>query len=137
MKVSEVMIKDVKTVKETSTLKEAAQIMVKENIGSVIVVNNESKPIGVITRTDVLNHFVFSNPVNPDIPVKKFLKAKLITISPDEQTDIAEKLLAENKLHHLIVEDRDGKLVGVLSTLDIIDLQYRMNKAFPYFVSHK
>ena len=137
MKVSEVMIKDVKTVKETSTLKEAAQIMVKDKIGSVIVLNNENKPVGVITRTDVLNHFVSTDPVDPNVPVKNFLKVKLVTISPDDQTDIAEKLLTENKLHHLIVIDHNGKLVGVLSTLDIIDLQYRMNKAFPYFIHHK
>ena len=137
MKVSEVMIKDVKTVKETSTLKEAAQIMVKDKIGSVIVLNNENKPVGVITRTDVLNHFVSTDPVDPNVPVKNFLKVKLVTISPDDQTDIAEKLLTETKLHHLIVIDHNGKLVGVLSTLDIIDLQYRMNKAFPYFIHHK
>jgi CBS domain-containing protein len=125
------------TVKESTKLKVAAKIMVEEKIGSIIVVDDENKPIGVVTRTDVLIHFVSSDPVDPNVPVKRFLKSKLITISPNDQTDLASQLFSENRLHHLVVQDKDGKLVGVVSTLDIIDLQYKLNRSFPYIIHKK
>ncbi|MFW9928183.1 MAG: CBS domain-containing protein [Candidatus Thorarchaeota archaeon] len=135
MKISEIMIKDVKTIKKGGSMKEAAQIMLDNNVGSIIVVNDITrKAIGVITRTDILKLFLSEDFKSHEVPVDKFLKSKLIKVNPDDQSDVATELFVKNKLHHLIVEDSEGKLVGVLSTLDIIDLLYHQNQSFPYFI---
>jgi CBS domain-containing protein len=128
------MCSDVKTIKMGNSLREAATIMVNEKIGSIIVVDDGDKPIGVITRTDVLIHFVSEEPIDPNVPVDIYVKSKLISVSPDAQSDFAAELLIENRLHHLVVQDTEGNLVGVLSTLDLIDLYCHQNRSFPYFV---
>lgn len=134
MQVSEIMCSDVKTIKIGKSLREAAKIMVNDKIGSIIVVDDEDKPIGVITRTDILVHFVSEEPIDTNVPVDLYIKSKLISVSPEVQSDFAAELLIINRLHHLVVQDEDGKLVGVLSTLDLIDLYCHQNRSFPYFV---
>jgi CBS domain-containing protein len=135
MQVSKFMIDDVKTVTKNDTLQKAAKIMYDFKIGSCVVIDNENKPIGIVTRTDVLNHYVQSgDSIDLVVPVDNFIKSKIVTITPEESLDIANQMLSESRLHHLIVVDKDGKLAGVLSTLDIIDLQHKRNKAYPYFL---
>jgi CBS domain-containing protein len=128
------MCSDVKTIKMGKSLKDAAIIMVNEKIGSIIVVDDGNKPIGVITRTDVLIHFVSEEPIDPNVPVDIYIKSKLISVNPDAQSDFAAELLIKNRLHHLVVQDTEGNLVGVLSTLDLIDLYCHQSRSFPYFV---
>ena len=123
MKVSEIMTRDVKTIKITSTLKKAAILMVEENIGSIVVVNKENKVVGVVTRTDILKNAVYSDPVNMNIPLEDFVDPKFLSIDANEQVESAAMLMYVNRVHHILVKDVNGNLVGVLSTLDIIKLQ--------------
>ncbi|OLS27267.1 MAG: Inosine-5'-monophosphate dehydrogenase [Candidatus Heimdallarchaeota archaeon LC_3] len=134
MQISEIMCSDVKTIKLGNSLREAAITMVNDKIGSIIIVDDDDKPIGVITRTDILTHFVSKEPIDPNVPVDQYIKSKLISVAPDAQSDFATDLLVKNQLHHLVVQDSKGKLVGVLSTLDLVDLYCHQNRSFPYFV---
>jgi len=49
-----VMVKDVHTLREGNTLKEALHLMVEKRIGCVVIVGNEEKVEGIITRYDLL-----------------------------------------------------------------------------------
>lgn len=124
MQVSEIMTRDVKTIKLSSTLKKAAILMVEENIGSIVVVSKENKVVGVVTRTDILKNVVYSDPVNMNIPLEDFVDPKFLTIDASEKVESAALLMYVNRIHHILVKDVAGNLVGVLSTLDLIKLQY-------------
>ena len=100
MKISDIMIRNVKTIQKGKSLREAAKKMVEEKIGSIIVIDKDTNPIGVITRTDVLNHFVSQDVIDPNVPVDMFIKSELISVSVDDQSDIAAELFVKNKLHH-------------------------------------
>jgi len=52
--VEEVMTRDVQTVTPETTLEEAARLMVRHKIGSVIVVAPDGAPVGLLTETDLL-----------------------------------------------------------------------------------
>ena len=56
-KVSEIMIKDVKTIREDVFLEEAAQMMIDNEIAVLPVVNDENKVIGIITEKDIFQAF--------------------------------------------------------------------------------
>lgn len=58
IKVSEVMTKNVITIAPDATIEEAAQIMIDKKVGGLPVVRDKNKLIGLITETDVLQHFV-------------------------------------------------------------------------------
>ena len=63
MRVKDFMIpKDqVATVSVSASLKEAGKLIVSKHIGSVLVVDEHAKPVGIITKTDLVRAFVEVN----------------------------------------------------------------------------
>ncbi len=57
-KVEEIMSSEVVTVGETAPVQEIANIMTKENINRVPVVNENNKLVGIITRADIIKSMI-------------------------------------------------------------------------------
>jgi predicted transcriptional regulator len=55
LKVMEVMSKHIVTVEEELMISDAIEIMNKNKIGRLIVVDNDKIPVGIVTRTDLLD----------------------------------------------------------------------------------
>lgn len=52
---------------------------------------------------------------------KRDLRAREVaTVLPDTDTETAWDLMSDHRLRHLVVEDRDGELLGVVSRRDIL-----------------
>ncbi len=56
--VKEIMIKDVITISKDALIEEAAVLMRKQNIGCLVVVDEDNLVIGIITRNDILDAFI-------------------------------------------------------------------------------
>lgn len=54
-KVEEIMSKHIITVEEDLMISDAIEVMNKNKIGRLIVINEEKLPIGIVTKTDILN----------------------------------------------------------------------------------
>jgi CBS domain-containing protein len=54
------------TVKEETTIREAAELMLRWHVGGLPVVNEEDKPVGMLTYTDLLRELVGSDPPNSE-----------------------------------------------------------------------
>ncbi|MEM3074701.1 MAG: CBS domain-containing protein [Candidatus Pacearchaeota archaeon] len=120
MKVSEVMSKAV-IIDDSISLKDAALIMSKKNIASVIVVKDGIIK-GIVTERDILN-----NLNNLDKPVSKSMNTKIITISHDSDISEAAKIMASKGLRRLPVI-KNGKLAGAVSLRDIIKYAKKNSK---------
>ncbi|HIH71683.1 MAG TPA: CBS domain-containing protein, partial [Methanothermobacter thermautotrophicus] len=55
MQVSDIMSKNIITVKQDTMIADAIEVMNKHNIGRLIVTDSEGRPTGIITRTDILD----------------------------------------------------------------------------------
>ena len=78
--VKEVMKAKVITVKPDTSVKEAAQLMRKNRVGSVIVVDD--KPIGILTESDIIEKIVAEDKKASDILVKEIMTSPIIVIEP-------------------------------------------------------
>ena len=116
MKVSEVM-KPIMTISEDHTLRDAAKVMSKNNISSVIV-SGPSGIDGIITERDVTKQ-VSENPDSLSHPVKQYMTKELITVEPDTHIEDAASMMIQNKVKKLPVV-KDGKVVGILSSTDLV-----------------
>ncbi|MFN7106560.1 MAG: CBS domain-containing protein, partial [Pyrobaculum sp.] len=103
-----------------ATVEEAAAKMATYNIGAVVIVDTEGKPLGIITERDVLRA----------VAKRTLLTAKAIEVGTTRDLviakiddDIYESLekMRERKVRHLIVVDDMGKIVGVLSIRDLLE----------------
>ncbi len=117
LKVEDVMVKDVITISYRASVKRAAQVMNKHEIGCLIVVKGR-KAVGIVTERDMLKRVV-AKAANPQkTKVEEIMSHPLIVVEPDMDLEDAVKLMFEMKIKKLPVVER-GKLVGLISITDI------------------
>lgn len=116
--VKEIMTGFIQTIPSSSTVLEAAQIMSKIGIGSIVATQKEI-PIGIVTERDIVTK-VSSQDLNPSkITVDKIMSHPIITIEPDKIIDEAALMMSVYGIRRLVVVGKDYKLTGVVTTTDI------------------
>jgi len=102
------------------TVKEAAALMLREGVGSLIIIEDE-EPVGILTERDLLYKVVAMGKVPSRILADKVMSSPVITISPDSSVSVAAKRMSDLHLRRLPVVE-DGKLIGMLTEKDILKL---------------
>ena len=114
----QLMTPEIITVTPDTHVEEAVNILIEQNIGSLVVLDEDDQIAGVITSNDFLN--VVSDGENiPDATVADFMTDEVITIDPEDSIQTAAARMITNGISHLPVEDKEEGLVGMLSTTDI------------------
>ena len=121
VRVSDAMTYDPIVVSPEIYLEEAAKLMKKKDIGSLVILE-EDKLKGIITEWDIVRKAVAVGKKPKDTKAKDIMEAKLVKISPD--SDIYDALLKmrNNDIRHLPVV-RKNKLLGFLTLKDILKIQ--------------
>ena len=123
MKVKDIMSNKVITIKPTDTLTDASKLMKGNKISCLpIMSENGDKIEGIITTTDLVNIYTSADKekhMDPWDPVSKFMSSPVVTITPDAEVKQASKLMNEKHFHHIIVVDKNKKMLGNISSLDI------------------
>ncbi len=107
-----------------TSIQEAAKRMRKRKVGSIIVVNENYYPIGIITDRDLRNKVVTGD-ICADCKVEDIMSSPVITSHPEVTAADLHLLMIKNNIHHIIITE-DGtafsKLVGIVSEHDILVL---------------
>jgi len=114
---AQVMSSPVTTMKASDPLAVAAKKMVKQNIGSVVVLEGK-EPVGIITERDITRQVVKGNSVLKKSAKKTMSKLRVIA-SPQMSVQQAFELMLKNEVRRLPVLD-DGKLVGIVTEKDLM-----------------
>lgn len=116
--VSRLMTSGVLTVATDTTVREAADTLLEERVGSLVVVDEETGPVGVFTNTD-LAEFVSAGDAGDEATVSEYMSARVITVGVEESIRDAAARMISNGIHHLPVTDDADDVVGMLSTMDL------------------
>lgn len=108
-----------------NTIQQAAQTMTRERVSSIVVVNPQGLPIGILTDKDFRQQ-VATGRVSVDHPVDRIMSAPVITIGAEvTQADVQMQMI-KHRIHHLVVTD-DGTpntpVAGVLTEHDLLVAQ--------------
>ncbi len=103
----------------TPSALDAAKLMVKKKVGSVVVVDVEGKPVGIVTERDILKKVTVLNKSPAEVAVQDIMSFPVITIMAYDSIETAAAVMAKNKIKRLVVLEEDGSTVGVLSITDI------------------
>ena len=124
LRVEDVMVKDVIKINEDVTIKEAAGLMNKYEIGCLIAVK-KGKVSGILTERDLLKRVVAESKDASKLRVRDVMTSPLIVADPKMDLGEAVKLMFERKIKKLpVVEDK--RLIGLVSLTDIARFQPQM-----------
>lgn len=118
--VGEVAVKPI-TIGQEQSIQEAARVMVQRKISSVIIINENNLPIGIVTDRD-LREKVVAKGRGPLEPVKNITSLSLIRIDAQESCFEAILKMIKYNIHHMLVI-KDGALKGILTNHDLMLLQ--------------
>src|SRR3989344_374774 len=104
------------TINPNTTIGEINNLMLKYNVRSFPVVENE-KLVGLVTNRDLL----FEE--NENKKAKEIMTKDLITASQNTTTESAKKILHTNKIEKLPLVDSKGHLKGLITITDIENIQ--------------
>jgi CBS domain-containing protein len=122
MTVGRICVREVDIAEGNETLQAAAARMRDHNIGTLLVLNDEKKPIGIVTDRDITIRIVADG-----LDCRQMTVADVMTEVPYcifEETPIEDALrkMRSGPYRRLPVVDREGRLAGLLSLDDILDL---------------
>ena len=98
---------------------DAAKMMMKNRVGSILIVDCDVEPVGIVTERDILKRVTALNKLPKDIAAQDIMSRPVITIKAYDSIDTAATVMAEKRIKRLVVLEQDGSLVGVLSITDI------------------
>ena len=120
MKVQDIMTANVETCSPDSDLGAAATAMWKRDCGSVPVVDNERKVVGMITDRDICMAVATRNKLASEIKVGEVISGKVYACAPDDDVRDALETMQSAQMRRLPVVDADGVLYGILSINDVV-----------------
>jgi CBS domain-containing protein len=117
--VESIMTRGVKCVNERQSVKAVASIMSTNNIGSVIVTENEDVPVGIITETDIVRIAGLTEAFLPHLLAIDIMSKPVIPIYVGSSIQDAIQTMKLNNVRRLPVLDRRAKMVGIITDKDI------------------
>ena len=121
--ISEIIKKDVKVIDQEQNIFDSSKVMIDNNIGSVVIIdNNESKnPVGILTERDIVKIVSTFSLADLQVPIRKLMSYPLITLSQNASVLDAMKLMYERKIRRVIVLEAKT-LTGIVTEHDIFKL---------------
>ena len=121
------------TVTVTDTIEAAIDAIVKNHISSVLVMNGDSKPAGIVTKTDLVTAYQQGRGLSETVAA--IMQTDVKTIQDTMSRDDAAKLFERNHIHHALVVNQEGAFVGMASTWDIASECAKDSRAWPWIRS--
>ena len=118
MRVRDGMSAVILTVGPDHTLRQAAKLMSKRNVGAAVVIDPEGEGPGILTERDIL-HSIAQDQDSATERVADHLTAELVFAGPDWSLEEAAVAMIRGGFRHLVVID-GGEPAGVLSVRDVV-----------------
>ena len=131
--VNQIMTTEVITVRPEDTMEMVHRIFQTTDIHHLPVIDADGKVIGIISKADyysISNAFPLFRPDLREAANERLFKSLLVedvmtrqvaTLSPEDSLAVAAGFFKENIFHALPIVDKHGKLVGIVTTFDLLN----------------
>jgi CBS domain-containing protein len=106
-------------ISDKARMSEAAKLMCEKRIGSVLVVDESGKLIGIVTERDLACAVAKKC---EDAPIWGVMTESPVTVKPETPVEEVVRIMGELGVRHMPVVDDEGKPIGVISIRDIVAL---------------
>jgi CBS domain-containing protein len=121
--ISEIINKDVKVIDQEQNIFDTSKVMIDNNVGSVVIIENDENknPVGIVTERDIVRIVSTFALSDLQVPIRKLMSYPLITLSQNASVLDAMKLRYERKIRRVIVLN-GSTLIGIVTENDIFNL---------------
>lgn len=115
--VGRLMSSPVETVRPATSVREAARVLLDEDIGSLVVVDDDNAVVGILTTTDFVR--ITADDTAAEATVRDYMSTDVTTTTANDSiNDVAGEMI-DGGFHHLPVVDEEAGVVGMLTTTDL------------------
>lgn len=119
MKVRDVMTENITMCRPTDNLASLASLMWRGDCGAVPVVDEDRRPVGIITDRDAFIALATRFRTPGEILVQEVMTQAPTVCRPEDDIHVALRLMSEHQVRRLPIVDPAGALVGMLSLSDL------------------
>jgi len=120
IKVRDVMRVSVVTARENETALTVAVRMKEKDVGSVVVVDSNKKPVGIVTREDIVVKVVAENKNPESVLVRDIMSSPLVTCKEEDNLFDVARVMNKYGYERLPVVDEEGNLKGIVSIREVL-----------------
>ncbi len=131
LKVKDIMTTNVYTLEFDASAEEAASGLTRRQIGAAPVKNREGELVGILTEGDLVDPEPHQW-IKKEATVGDLMDPEVIAVYEDDAALVAVHELARRNQHRLVVLNSESKLVGIVSTMDVVRA---LDKGLPFAVS--
>jgi CBS domain-containing protein len=107
-----------------SSLAACINLMIKHKVGALLIVDNQDRPAGVLSKTDLISAYYAMLPA--ETPVGDLISATPVFCYPDDLLENAINEMQAYGIHRIYVRGTQvDQVVGTLSYLDVVGLLYK------------
>jgi len=121
MKCADIMNTNLELLSEKDTIQRAAEIMAHAGVGFLPICDGHRRVIGVVTDRDLTVRALAKKVAPGSTTAAMVMTAPAITCLASADVRQAEELMASERKSRLVITDAEGRLVGVLSLVDLIE----------------
>jgi signal-transduction protein with cAMP-binding, CBS, and nucleotidyltransferase domain len=124
--VSDLMRKKIDTIEESDSIQETAKKMKDKKVSSLLVVDRDGKPLGLVTERDLVRKVCINDVRTSEVTNKEIMSSPLITIDYKSSPSMAADMMLRCNVRHLLVMDDNSdinKPIGMITPLDFTKYQ--------------
>ncbi len=115
------------TISKDQNVRQGLILMSENNIGAIIIVDNNNFPIGIFSERDYARKIVLKGKSSKDTLLNEVMTKELITVTKNYKIDQCMKIMDEKGIRHLPVLE-NKKIVGIISIRDVLKIMMKEQK---------
>jgi len=124
--IGDILGKKLESIEEISSVQEAAKKMKDRDVSSLLVIDVDGKPQGLVTERDLVRKVCVNDASTRTVTSKEIMSSPLITIKSNSTPSAAADMMLKNNVRHLLVVDDKSKSnepIGIITPLDFARYQ--------------
>ena len=115
------------TTSKDQSVRQGLILMSENNIGAIIIVDNNDCPIGIFSERDYARKVILKGKSSKNTLLDEVMTKNLITVTKDYRIDKCMEIMNQKKIRHLPVLE-NKKIVGIISIRDVLKIMMEEQK---------
>jgi CBS domain-containing protein len=115
------------TSSKDQSVRQALILMSENNLGAIIIVDNNDFPIGIFSERDYARKVILKGKNSNNTLLKEVMTKELITVTRDYKVDECMRIMNEKRIRHLPVLE-NKKIIGIISIGDVLKIMMKEQK---------